>query len=212
MILRAFLLGVSLLFVVPAAHAQTAAGLPSFDDGPFVVTAGVGFGDTTSFTGGFLGGTDEFFGGIGVGYSSFDDLDTSATAVSGTVGTTLALDSRGRVSFSPIAGVGFVSGPDLGEVDVDIFGVRVGGRLGILATTGGPVSVVPTFGLDFAYDRVNAELLGASESSSDTFAIARLGAGLLFNRRMALVPHVSMPLGRDDSDVSFNVTFAYNFR
>lgn len=212
MIIRVACSAVLLLLLSRPAAAQTAAGLPSFDDGPFLVTAGAGFGDATSFTIGFLGGTDDIFGGIGLGFSSFDDLDTSATAVSGTVGSSFALDGTGRVSLSPVAGVGFVSGPDIGDIDVNIFGVRAGARLGILATTGGPVHVVPTFGLDLAYDRVSAELFNASESSSDTYAIARLGAGFVFNRRIAVVPHVSMPLGRDDSDVTFAITAGFNFR
>lgn len=194
-----------------AASAQTALGLPSFDEGPFIVTAGLGFGeDATSFGGGFVGGTGEIWGGIGVSYSSFDDIDTSAFGVNGTVGTSLALDTRARVWLSPVAGVGFLTGPDIGEIDVDVFGLRGGARLGIVATTGGPVTIVPTFGFDIAYDRVSADLAGVANSEGETFAIARIGAGFLISERFSIVPTVSMPLGRDDSDVIFNIGVGIN--
>jgi hypothetical protein len=86
-----------------------------------------------------------------------------------------------------------------------VFGLRGGARLGIVATTGGPVTIVPTFGLDIAYDRVSADLAGVANSEGETYAIARIGAGFLITDRFSIVPTVSMPLGRDDSDVTFYI-------
>jgi hypothetical protein len=191
------------------AAAQTAAGLPSFEEGPFLVTAGAMFGeDSKGFGVGFAGGTDELFAGVSLGFTSIDDVDANATSFAAHVGTSFALDGAVRTYVAPVASASFTSGPDIGPVDVSIAGLRGGVRVGFVASDTGELQIVPTFGFDVAYDRVSTDI--DDLDVSDTYGIIRLGVGLLVTPRVSVLPIVSVPVGVDDSDAEFAIVVGFN--
>ena len=72
--------------------------------------------------------------------------------------------------------------------------------------------IVPTFGFDIAYARLEGELGDVETTlSRETYVIVRAGVGFVLNKRMAVVPALDIPLGLDDSDPEFNVLFTINF-
>jgi hypothetical protein len=121
------------------------------------------------------------------------------------------LNPREGIEACPVASVIIRSGPDVGEIDTKGVGLRAGGRLGILAAESGNLDVVPTFGLDIAYDRITAEIGPVETTARDTYVIVRVGVGLILNDRMGLVPSLGVPLGIDDADPEFSIVFALNF-
>lgn len=193
-----------------SAFAQTAAGLPSFDEGPFLATIGFVFTEATKgFGAGFAGGSDELFAGVGVGYTSVDEVDLSATSFGLHVGSSLELDSGTRTYMAPVAAIAYSSGPDIGPIDVSIFTIRGGVRVGFLAHEADDIGIVPTAGLDIAYDRLTSDI---DIDASDVYGILRLGVGFVFNRRISLLPVVSVPFGVEgDSDGELAIIAAFNF-
>jgi hypothetical protein len=191
------------------AFAQTAAGLPSFDEGPFLATAGVFFADSSRGVGaGFTGGSNDLFAGIGVGVARVDGLDARAVSFDVHVGTSIPIDGNSRVFLAPVAGASFTSGPDVGEIDVTVAGLRGGARLGFIAHEMGDLSFIPTAGFDLAYARLSTDI--DDVDVGDTYGIIRLGVGLLFNQQWSVVPALNMPVGRDGADVEFAILAGFN--
>jgi hypothetical protein len=99
----------------------------------------------------------------------------------------------------------------LNATDVSVVGLRAGGRLGLVAYESGNMQVVPTFGLDIAYDRVSADFAGTETTARETYVIARVGAGFVFNERIGIVPMLGVPLGLDGADPEFSFLVTYTF-
>jgi hypothetical protein len=73
------------------------------------------------------------------------------------------------------------------------------------------MTVVPTVGMEIRRASASGEFLGVEETASDTYALANLGVGLVFNSRMALTPMVAIPFGLEGSDALFGVAFSMHF-
>lgn len=197
------------------AEAQVCAGAPSFASGPTQVNVmGEFTSDAQTFGGGVGFGAPRDSGPLGfvsVGVTNVSDLDATATTFSGTFVYELAADQARRVFVCPGVGIGYSSGPDVDDVDISIFQWTAGAQVGVLATESGSVGVVPTFGLRIARARVTAKFLGVDESVSETFGIANIGVGLIFNKNMALTPAVAIPFSLEGGDAIFVVSFSVNF-
>jgi hypothetical protein len=198
----------------PAA-AQICAGSPSFGSGPVQVNLGGDFGSNAQqFGGGIAFGTRSESGPIGslsVGVLNVSDLNSTATSFSGGFGYEIPAGAAKRVFVCPNIGVGYSSGPDIGDINVSMLQVTGGGQVGVVATQTSNVAVVPTFGVSVARGRVNLEFLGEEETASDTFGIANMGVGLIFNGNMALTPVVAIPFSLEGGDPSFRIAFSVNF-
>ncbi len=206
----ALTLGTILLLVATDASAQTCLGSPSYAEGPFQASVVAALTDgAQGFGGGFAVGSEDYFGGVNVGYTNASDLDSTATSFGMIGGASVALSDRDRIFACPVASLGYTSGPDIGAVDVSLVSFRAGGRMGLVAAQSGSIAVVPTFGLDLAYDRVTTQFAGVDVSGDDTYAIARAGLGIVYNRTIAFVSTLGVPLGLDGSDPEF--TFAVTF-
>jgi hypothetical protein len=210
---RTFALGMFILTAASEASAQTCAGLPSFDAGPYQALLGVSFTDGAQGFGAGAGlGTDDVFAGANLGFTNVDATDSTATSFAANFGATFVLNERERIEACPVMSVAITSGPDVDELDVRGVGLRAGGRLGIVAVESGNTEVVPTFGLDIAYDRLRGEV-GAIETtiSRETYVIARVGVGFILNKKIGLVPALGIPLGLDGADPEFTFVVAFNF-
>jgi hypothetical protein len=202
------------LFVIAAADAsaQTCLGLPSFSVGPYQASFTANFAEgVQKFGGGFTLGSDDIFGGATVAVTSFDDIDENATSFGAHAGATFSVSDSERIEACPVASVTIAGGPDIGDADINGVGLRAGGRLGMSVYRAGDWEIVPTFGLDLAFDRVTAELAGVETSERETYGIARVGVGFVLNERIGILPILGVPLGLDDSDPEFSFTISYTF-
>lgn len=210
---RTFASGIFMLLCAGEASAQTCLGMPSFGDGQFQVSLGAAFTEgAQGFGGGGALGTDDLFVGASLAVTDVDGADSSATAFAMNVGTTFVVNDRERIQACPVASVILTGGPDVGEIDVSGVGLRAGGRLGVVAYESGDLELVPTFGVDIAYDRINGDI-GPVETTlaRETYVILRVGAGVILNKNVGIVPLLSVPLGLDGSDPEFSFVVAYNF-
>lgn len=210
---RTLLGGMFILLCATEAAAQTCLGMPSFRDGQFQVSVGAAFSEgAQGFRGGGALGTDDLFVGVSFDVTDVDGADSTATSFAANVGASFVVNERERIQACPVASVILTGGPDVAGVDVSGVGLRAGGRLGIVAYESGDLELVPTFGLDIAYDRINGDV-GPVETTlaRETYVIARVGAGIILNKRVGIVPVLSIPLGLDGADPEFSFVVAYNF-
>jgi hypothetical protein len=205
--------GMFILFFATEAWAQTCLGMPSFRDGQYQVSLGAAFSEgTQGIGGGGALGTDDLFVGASLAVRDVDGADSTATSFAMNVGASFVVNERERIQACPVASVILTGGPDVAGLDVSGVGLRAGGRLGLVAYESGDLEVVPTFGLDIAYDRINGDV-GDVETTlaRETYVILRVGAGFVLNKHVAIVPVLGVPLGLDGSDPEFSFVVAYNF-
>jgi hypothetical protein len=205
--------GMFILLCAAEASAQTCLGMPSFQDGQYQVSLGATFSEgAQGFGGGGALGTDDLFIGASLALTDVDGADSTATSFAVTMGASFVVNQREQIQACPVASVILTGGPDVGAVDVSGVGLRAGGRLGIVGYESGDLQIVPTFGLDIAYDRINGDV-GDVETTlaRETYVILRFGAGFILNKRVGIVPVLGVPLGLDGSDPEFSFVVAYNF-
>jgi hypothetical protein len=210
---RALTLAAFLCFAAAAdASAQTCLGLPSFAVGPYQGSFNAVFTEgLQKYGGGFALGTEEIFGGATLAVTNFSDIDDNSTSFGAHAGANFTISDAERIEACPVASVTIAGGPDIGDADVSGIGLRAGGRLGMSVYRSGNLELVPTFGLDLAFDRVTAELGGVETSERETYGIARVGVGFLLNERIGILPILGVPLGLDDADPEFSITLSYTF-
>jgi hypothetical protein len=200
------------VFSATSADAQTCAGAPSFRDNPFQIGVSAAFRDGAQGVGGsFAGGGDDIFGVAGVSVLNFSNLDSSATSVSGSIGADLQADQGGRVFVCPVGQIAFGAGPDFGAVDISTFTLSGGGSVGVVASQGNTLAVIPTFGLFAVHTRLTAEARGQEETESDASGLASIGVGFVFNRNVAIIPEVLVPFSAGNADAVFSIHFAFSF-
>ena len=205
--------GMFILLCATEVSAQTCLGMPSFSDGQFQVSLGAAFSEgAQGFGGGGALGTDDLFVGASLTRTDVDGADSSATSFAVNFGASFGVNEREGIQACPVASVILTGGPDVAGVDVSGVGLRAGGRLGIIAYESGDLQLVPTFGVDIAYDRINGDV-GPVETTlaRETYVIVRVGAGFIFNKHVGIVPVLSVPLGLDGADAEFSFLVAYNF-
>ena len=194
------------------AEAQLCAGATSFAQQPYQVGIGASFQDGAQGVGGhFAAGGSSLFGGIGLGVVNFSDIDSTETDINVFAGSELNVEEDNRVFVCPLAAVNFGVGPDLGPVSVSSFTLQGGGRVGIVASDDNDMMIVPTFGLSAAWTRVSFERAGVESDDSDTYGVASLGVGFIFDRRIGITPGISIPFSVGDSDVAFTIEFTFGF-
>jgi hypothetical protein len=211
-------LAVSLAFVccfgfTSIAEAQLCGGQTSFSQGPYQLGIAGAFTDGAQGAGGHfaVGSPTGLFGGVGASVLGYSGLDSTRTEVSVFGGADLAVEGSSRVFVCPLGLVSFGTGPDIGPVDVSSVGLRGGGSVGVVASETRSLMVVPTFGLAAAWQRVSIESGGQESSASDTFGVATLGVGFIFNRNVAITPSIAIPFSVADSDVVFTLAFTFGF-
>ncbi len=215
-----------LLLSAAAADAQTCMGSTQLGAGGSAHRLSVGgtLADGTNGADAAYGfGSNRLFGSVGVG---FNHLNTSGVSGVGANQTTFAAavgrhfgDER-TLAMCPIGRVGWNVGPSVqvpGTLDMSMseYTFAGGGQVGIPTGDSESFNVVPTAGLSLVRHglRVANNLFDQSATGWETYGLANVGVGLRFNRsRMAVVPSVYFPFGRDiENDPSFGVTFTTSF-
>ena len=215
---RTLVVSMALLAVANApAVAQTCLGLPSHANGQMQVSGNATFTDLyNSFGGSFgYGQPHGVFANAQLGTTSYDGLDGSAIDLGVQGGYQLTVGKASQAHVCPVASFSVGMGPK----DVDGFGTDASSTRGTLGVAVGKVmganprmKIVPNAGLGLAYGKQKLDDGTTSVEASETYGLASIGVGLIFNSNIAVRPSVSIPLGSDlSNDPTFGLTVAYQF-
>jgi hypothetical protein len=216
---RSLVVSLALLAIVRSpAVAQTCQGLASFSAGQMQVAGNAQFSEFTNSWGGSFsyGLPSGLYGGASLSTTSFDGIDQSSLGIGANVGYQMTMGKTGQFNVCPVASLALGMGPDddalnINSSSTDVhFGLAVGTSMG----TNPRLRILPTAGLGLQYSKAKVEDTtpgGATIEGSNTYGLARLGLGFVFNQQIAVRPSVDIPLGLDNSNASFGVTVAYNF-
>jgi hypothetical protein len=216
---RTLVVSMALFAVVNApAAAQTCLGLPSHSNGQMQVAGTANFTDLYNSYGGSFGYGQPagVFGKATIATTSFDGFDGSAIDLGAQVGYQLTVGRVAQAQVCPVASFSLGSGPK----DIDAGGTDLSGRQGSIGFSVGKqmganprMKIVPNAGLGLAYRQQKLDDgTNPAVEASETYGLASIGVGLIFNSNIAVRPSVSIPLGSDASnDPTFGLTVAYNF-
>jgi Outer membrane protein beta-barrel domain len=216
---RSLVVSLALLAIVRSqAVAQTCQGMASFSAGQMQVSGNAQFGDlSNSFGGGISYGLPSgIYAGANLSTTSFDGLDQSSLGVGANVGYQMSVGKASKIALCPVARLAIGMGPDEEAFDINAgstdlhFGLAVGTSMG----TNPRMRILPTAGLGLQYTKFKVEDTGPGGSTteaSETYPLARLGLGLIFNQQISVRPSVDIPISSDLNETSFGVTVGYNF-
>jgi hypothetical protein len=217
---RSLVVSLALLAMVKSpAVAQTCQGLASFSAGQMQVAGNAQFGEFTNAWGGsFTYGTPAgIYGGADLSTTSFDGIDQSSLGVGAHAGYQMKLGRVSKVALCPVASLALGMGPDDDALDINssTTDVHFGLALGTAMGTNSQMRIIPTGGLGLQYSKAKVEDTGpggTTVEASETYGLARLGVGFVFNSQISVRPTIDIPLGRDgSSDPTFGLMAAYNF-
>jgi outer membrane autotransporter protein len=129
----------------------------------------------------------------------------------------MKLGQSGKLNLCPVARLQLGMGPD--DEAADINASQTHGHLGLaLGTEMGStrqMRIIPTAGLGLQYSKAKVEDTGPGGSTieaSETYGLARVGVGFVFNQQISVRPTIDIPVGSDlSSDPVFGLTVGYNF-
>lgn len=214
---RTLVVSLALFAVVNApAAAQTCLGLASFSQGNIQVS---GNGQFTQGSNRFGAGLNYglpagIFGGAQVSTTSYDGPGSSSLGVGGNLGYQLSVGRAANIQVCPVASLELGNGPDDNATNTNVSSrvANVGLSLGTTMGASPRMQIVPAAGLGLAYGKQTTKVDGVSAPDvSETYGLARLGVGLIFNQQIAVRPSVDIPLGLQGSDPTFGLTVAYSF-
>jgi outer membrane protein with beta-barrel domain len=216
---RSLVVSLALLAIVRSqAVAQSCQGLASFTAGQMQVAGNAQFGDLrNSFGGGVSYGLPSgLYAGANLSTTSFDGVDQSSLGIGANVGYQMTLGKAGKIALCPVARLAIGMGPDdeafdLNSSSTDMhFGLAVGTSMG----TNPRMRILPTAGLGLQYTKFKVEDTGpggSTDEASETYPLARLGVGFIFNQQISVRPTIDIPISSDLNETSFGVTVGYNF-
>ena len=215
---RTLVVSMALFAVVNApAAAQTCLGLPSHANGQMQVAGNATFTDLYNSFGGSVGYGQPagVFANAQIGTTSYDGLDGSQIDLGAQAGYQLTVGRVAQAQVCPVASFGVGMGPN----DIDGFGTDASSTRGSLGIAVGKVmganpkmKIVPNAGLGLAYQKQKLDDGVSAVEASETYGLASIGLGLIFNSNIAVRPSVSIPLGSDlSNDPTFGLAVAYNF-
>ncbi len=199
------------------AVAQTCKGLASFSTGRMQVTGNGSFTQGRNTFGGSLGYglPASVFGGATVSTTSIDALNGSSTNLGANAGYQLTLGKAAQMQMCPVASFEIGMGPDDQTFNINqssrraTVGLAVGTSMGANAR----MQIVPNAGLGLAYDKTKRDggSGGPLVETSETYGLATLGVGIIWNSNISVRPSIDIPLGLDNSDPTLGLTVAYSF-
>ncbi|HEX5574870.1 MAG TPA: outer membrane beta-barrel protein, partial [Gemmatimonadales bacterium] len=128
----------------------------------------------------------------------------------------MKLGRTGKMSLCPVARLALGMGPDDSANDINSsstdvhFGLALGTEMG----TSQQMRILPTAGLGLQYSKAKVEntATNAAAEISETYGLARLGVGFVFNQQISVLPTIDIPVASDlVSDPTFGITVGYNF-
>jgi opacity protein-like surface antigen len=217
---RSLVVSLALLAIVRSpAVAQTCQGLASFSAGQMQVAGNAQFPEGGKIWGGSFsyGMPSGVYAGADVSTTSFDGLDQSSLGIGAHAGYQMKLGRTGKMSLCPVARLALGMGPDdeandINSSSTDVhFGVALGTEMG----ANQQLRILPTAGLGLQYSKAKIEDTspgGSTAELSETYGLARLGVGFVFNQQISVRPTIDIPVGSDlINDPTFGITVGYNF-
>jgi outer membrane protein W len=217
---RSLVVSLALLAMANApAVAQTCQGLASFSAGPMQVAANAQFAEFANTWGGSFtyGVPSGVYGGLDLSTTSFDGIDGSSLGIGAHAGYQMNLGRGSKISLCPVAKLALGMGPDDEALDINSSStdVHFGLALGTSMGTNPRMRILPTAGLGLQYSKAKVEDTGPGGSTveaSETYGLARLGVGFVFNNQISVRPTIDIPVGSDiSSDPAFGLTVGYSF-
>jgi hypothetical protein len=216
---RSLVVSLALLAIVRSpAVAQTCQGLASYSAGNMQVAANAQFPQGGNVWGGSFsyGMPSGLYAGADLSTTSFDGIDQSSLGIGAHAGYQMKLGRTGKMSLCPVARLALGMGPDDSANDINSsstdvhFGLALGTEMG----TSQQMRILPTAGLGLQYSKAKVEntATNASAEISETYGLARLGVGFVFNQQISVLPTIDIPVASDlVSDPTFGITVGYNF-
>ena len=214
---RSLVVSLALLAMISApAVAQTCMGLASYSTGRMQASGNGSFTNGANTFGGSLGYglPGSAFGNATLSTTSYDAANASSVGIGANVGYQLALGQAAQVQLCPVAGFEVGNGPDdnTAGINASSRSATVGFSLGTSMGANPRMKITPAAGLGLVYGKVKLQdTAGLTTESSDTYGMAHLNLGFVFNQNIAVRPSVAIPLGLNNSDPTFGLTLGYNF-
>ena len=219
--MRRSLMGpLALLAIVKSpAAAQTCQGMASFSHGQLQVAGNAQFPTGGKIWGGSLtyGLPSGLYAGADLSNTSADNDGGSSLGIGAHAGYQMKLGRTQKVALCPVANLSLGMGPDDKQADVNSsqtnanFGFALGTEMGATQQ----MRIIPTAGLGLQYSKFKVEDTGPGGQTleaSETYGLARLGVGFVFNQQISVRPTVDIPVGSDlQNDPTFGVSVGYNF-
>jgi hypothetical protein len=219
---RSLVVSLAVLAIVRSqAAAQTCQGLASYSAGQLQVAANAEFPEARKVWGGSInyGLPSGVYGGADLSTTSFDGVDGSSLGIGAHAGYQMKLGRSGKMNLCPVARLALGMGPDAeaGNTSIDNSqtDVHFGFALGTEMGASQQMRILPTAGLGLQYTKLKEEVTGPGAGTSEiseTYGLARLGVGFVFNQQISVRPTIDIPLASDlVSDPTFGITVGYNF-
>jgi hypothetical protein len=217
---RSLVVSLALAAMVNApAVAQTCQGLASFTAGQMQVAGSAQFPEGGKIWGGSFtyGMPSGVYGGADLSSLSIDNDGGSSLGIGAHAGYQMKLGRTGKLNLCPVAQLSLGMGPDddAAEINGSMTDAQFGLALGTEMGANQQLRILPTAGLGLAYHKEKYEDTGPGGSTiegSETYALARIGVGFVFNKQISVRPTIDIPVGSDVfNDPTFGITVGYNF-
>jgi outer membrane protein with beta-barrel domain len=219
---RSLVVSLAVLAIVRSqAAAQTCQGLASYSAGQLQVAANAQFPQGGKIWGGSVsyGLPSGIFGGADLSTTSYDvpagAESQHSLGIGAHAGYQMKLGSTGKMALCPVANLALGMGPDdkANDVNSSQTSANLGLALGTEMGASQQLRILPTAGLGLQYNKFKQDQAGATViDGSETYALARVGVGFVFNQQISVRSTVDIPVGRDlSNDPTFGVTVGYNF-
>jgi hypothetical protein len=208
-----------LAIVKSPAAAQTCQGMASFSHGQLQVAGSAQFPEAAKVWGGSLtyGMPSGLYAGADISNTSIDNDGGSSLGIGAHAGYQMKLGRTQKLALCPVANLALGMGPDDDAADINSsqtsanFGFALGTEMGATQQ----MRIIPTAGLGLQYSKFKVEDTspgGQTFEASETYGLARLGVGFVFNQQISVRPTVDIPVGSDlQNDPTFGVSVGYNF-
>ena len=214
---RSLVVSLALLAIVRSpVVAQTCQGLASYSAGQLQVVGNAEFPEARKVWGGSIsyGMPSGIYAGADLSSTSWDNDLGSSLGIGAHAGYQMKLGRTGKMSLCPVARLALGMGPDDEAADANRgttqihFGLAWGTEMGSTRQ----LRIVPTAGLGVQHLKLKEEIGGVEASASETYGLARVGVGFVFNQQISVRPTIDIPVGSDISnDPTFGVSVGYNF-
>jgi hypothetical protein len=201
--------------VATTADAQICAGNASFGAGHMRAGLGAEFPEGAKNYGGNLTwshGSGAYLGGT-IGRMDDSNGPESAMDYSANLGYELSFDSKFR--FCPTGHFGLTKGPDAGNTKNSITHYGLGGTVGRVLSSSDNLAIVPSLGINWVNASSKTTTTNNQGSTtntvSDSWMEATLGAGFIINRDVTFAPTIRIPLNQDGAESTFGFSLSYNF-
>jgi hypothetical protein len=218
---RSLVVSLALLAIVRApAVAQTCQGLASFSAGQMQVAASAQFPEGGKVWGGSFsyGMPSGVYAGADLSTLSIDNDGGSSLGIGAHAGYQMKLGRTGKLNLCPVASLALGMGPDDSANDINgsTTDVHFGFALGTDMGSTPRMRIIPTAGLGLQYSKLKVEDTGPGGGvlfdGSETYGLARLGVGFVFNQQISVRPTIDIPVGSDlINDPTFGLSVGYNF-